>query len=171
MQASDFLKEEQSTMAERGKEYDVQQGNKGEGDRSMGKTIVAFNAITGLNLSTSHGWLLMLVLKQVRQSSSPSYHHDSAMDSVAYAALLAESLNNEYDDTVVEAFDIPIGCTMVGDDVVDTAALANVLKDHPDLFLKKTEEAKDPAEYKGNDFSNMGNAMRDRIYEGKGDAK
>ncbi|HQR82927.1 MAG TPA: hypothetical protein PK283_08475 [Thiotrichales bacterium] len=31
-------------------------------------------------------------LKQVRQWSTEKYHHDSALDSVAYAALLAESL-------------------------------------------------------------------------------
>lgn len=58
----------------------------------MGKIIVAFNAITGRDLTEQEGWLIMLLLKQVRQWSTEQYHHDSALDSVAYAALLAESL-------------------------------------------------------------------------------
>jgi hypothetical protein len=33
----------------------------------------------------------MLVLKQVRQQQAPGFHADSALDAVAYAALLAEA--------------------------------------------------------------------------------
>jgi hypothetical protein len=76
-------------MQERGKTYDSDGG-----ERSMGKTIAAFNAITGRDLSEQDGWLLMLLLKQVRQWSTTQFHQDSALDSVAYAALLAESLAN-----------------------------------------------------------------------------
>jgi len=90
--AIEFLKEAETTMTERGKTYDKL--NKGESERSMGKTIEAFNNITGNNLKESDGWLLMLILKQVRQYSSVTYHKDSALDSVAYSALLAESLEN-----------------------------------------------------------------------------
>jgi hypothetical protein len=84
-----YLKSALATMQERGKTYDSDGG-----ERSMGKTIAAFNAITGRDLSEQDGWLLMLLLKQVRQWSTTQFHQDSALDSVAYAALLAESLAN-----------------------------------------------------------------------------
>lgn len=58
----------------------------------MGKTVTAFNAITGRDLSEAEGWLLMLILKQVRQWQTPNYHKDSAEDAVSYSALLAEAL-------------------------------------------------------------------------------
>jgi len=87
--APDFLTQALDTMNERGKTYDSK-----EGERSMEKTIIAFNAITGNKLLEEEGWLLMLLLKQVRQWSSDKPHEDSALDSVAYAALLAESLMN-----------------------------------------------------------------------------
>lgn len=88
--AHDYLTQASNLMVERGKQYDKQSG-----ERSMGKTVAAFNAITGRDLSESEGWLLMLLLKQVRQWQTPEFHRDSAEDSVAYAALLAESLTNE----------------------------------------------------------------------------
>ena len=90
MNALDFLQESMSTLEQRGKDYD-QEG----GERSMGKTVVAFNAITGKQLTEAEGWLLLQLLKDVRQWSAPSYHHDSALDCVAYSALKAEALINE----------------------------------------------------------------------------
>lgn len=84
--APDFLQQAASLMQERGKQYD-QPG----GERSMGKTIAAFNAITGRDLSEPEGWMLMGLLKTVRQYSG-DYHQDSAEDKIAYAALEAESL-------------------------------------------------------------------------------
>jgi hypothetical protein len=85
--AEAFLHEAAELMTERGKQYD-QEG----GERSMGKTVKAFNAITGKDLTESEGWLLMSLLKRVRQHSGAGYHKDSAEDAVAYAALEAESL-------------------------------------------------------------------------------
>jgi len=85
--ALSFLSHAGEIMKERGKQYDAE-----DGERSMGKTVAAFNSITGRDLSESEGWLLMLVLKQVRQWQSGPFHEDSAIDSVSYAALLAESL-------------------------------------------------------------------------------
>lgn len=61
------------------------------GERSMGKAVAAFNAITGRNLSEPEGWLLMQVLKDVRLFQRPGYHADSAEDCIAYAALKAEA--------------------------------------------------------------------------------
>lgn len=90
MKATHYLQDAASVMAQRGKDYD-----KPEGERSMLATVTAFNAITNRELTESEGWLLMLLLKQVRQWNSPGFHEDSALDSVSYSALLAEALHDE----------------------------------------------------------------------------
>jgi hypothetical protein len=88
MKAQDFLRNGADLLEERGKQYD-QPG----GERSMGKTVRAFNAITGRDLTEPEGWLLLQVLKDVRQWQNPDkYHADSAEDCVSYAALKAEAL-------------------------------------------------------------------------------
>lgn len=74
------------TMIERGKQYD-----KPEGERSMGAAVAAFNIIAGQNLRESHGWLLMQLLKDVRDNQTIAPHEDSLVDCVAYAALKAEA--------------------------------------------------------------------------------
>ena len=61
------------------------------GERSMGKAVAAFNAITGRDLTESEGWLLLQVLKDVRLYARSGYHADSAEDCIAYAALKAEA--------------------------------------------------------------------------------
>jgi hypothetical protein len=83
-----FLSEAIKVMQQRGKQYDSN-----EQERSMGKTVEAFNIITGKQLTESEGWLLLQLLKDVRQWSKPEYHEDSALDCIAYSALKAESLN------------------------------------------------------------------------------
>ncbi len=86
--ATDFLRKSAGLLDQRGKDYDQP-----EGERSMARTVAAFNAITGRDLTESEGWLLMLLLKNVRQWQTPDkFHQDSAEDAVSYAALLAESL-------------------------------------------------------------------------------
>lgn len=85
--ASGFLSRADRIMTERGKTYDQP-----EGERSMGKTVLAFNAITGHALTEADGWLLMECLKNVRQWQRQEFHQDSADDGVAYAALKAEAL-------------------------------------------------------------------------------
>ncbi len=62
------------------------------GERSAAKTAMAFNAITGKDITESEVWLLLQLLKDVRQWSREDYHQDSAEDCIAYAALKAESL-------------------------------------------------------------------------------
>lgn len=90
MKATEFLQAAIDTQAERGKQYDSP-----EGERSMGRTVQAFNAITGRDLTEAEGWLLLQLLKDVRQWQNPDkYHHDSALDGVAYASLKAEALCN-----------------------------------------------------------------------------
>lgn len=88
--AADYLGKAQALMIERGKQYD-----KPEGERSMGKAVMAFNAITGRNIRESEGWLLLQILKDVRQWQNPAFHAGSAEDCVAYAALKAEALEQE----------------------------------------------------------------------------
>ena len=90
--ADEFLKQAADLLLDRGTEYD-----KRGGERSMGRAVQAFNTITGHPLSESEGWLLLQLLKDVRQWQSPSYHKDSAEDCVAYSALKAESLEREYE--------------------------------------------------------------------------
>ena len=90
MKSTEFLAAAAAVQAERGKTYDSM-----EGERSMLRCVVAFNAITGHSLSVAEGWLLMQVLKDVRQWQAASYHEDSALDSVSYAALKAEALAEE----------------------------------------------------------------------------
>jgi hypothetical protein len=75
-------------MVERGKQYD-----KPEGERSMGKCVAAFNAITGRDLMEPEGWLLLQVLKDVRLFQNTTVaHRDSIEDCIAYAALKGESM-------------------------------------------------------------------------------
>ncbi len=85
--ALEFLEQAAKHMCERAATY-----NKPEGERSMENAVTAFNIITGHTLTEADGWLLMQVLKDVRQWSRPTFHRDSAEDCVAYAALKAEAL-------------------------------------------------------------------------------
>ena len=85
--AHDFLVKANELMAQRGQTYDQPTG-----ERSMGKTVVAFNAITGQTLTEAEGWLLLQLLKDARQWSRTEYHADSAEDGVAFSALKAEAL-------------------------------------------------------------------------------
>lgn len=86
--APDFLQSALQTLTQRGKDYD-----KPEGERSAEAVAVAFNAITGRNLTEAEVWLVLQLVKDVRQWQNPGrYHADSALDCVAYAALKAEAL-------------------------------------------------------------------------------
>lgn len=76
-------------MEDRAKTYDAPGGK-----RSMGKTVSAFNIITGHTLTEEAGWLFMEILKQVR-SQQGDYRADSYEDLVAYAALRGECAARE----------------------------------------------------------------------------
>ena len=90
MKAPDLLKKASDIMIERGKQYDNE-----EGERSMGKCIVAFNSITSHSLTEAEGWLLLQILKDVRLFQKKQYHADSAEDCIAYASLKAEAKSTE----------------------------------------------------------------------------
>ena len=89
--AGDLLARASYLMAERGEQYD-----RPEGERSMSAAVTAFNAITQRNLAESEGWLLLQLLKDVRQWQNPNRAHmDSLEDCIAYAALKAEAKLSE----------------------------------------------------------------------------
>ena len=85
--APEFLRQGASHMEDRASTYDSP-----EGERSTGKAVKAFNAVTGRELTEAEGWLFLQLLKDVRQWANPEFHRDSAEDCVAYAALKAEAL-------------------------------------------------------------------------------
>ena len=64
------------------------------GERSMGKTVTAFNALTGHQLTEEQGWLLMELLKCAR-SQQGNYRADNYEDATAYAALRGEAAAHE----------------------------------------------------------------------------
>lgn len=72
-------------MQDRAATYD-----KPEGERSMGATVAAFNAVTGLSLSTEQGWLFQILLKAVR-SQQGGFRLDNYEDGAAYFGLMGEA--------------------------------------------------------------------------------
>lgn len=84
--AQDLLHRAADLMDERGKQYDQRSG-----ERSMQAAVTAFNAITGYNLTEADGFLLMVILKMVRDQSRERPHDDSLHDLVAYASLYGEA--------------------------------------------------------------------------------
>lgn len=86
VKAAELLGRAAMHMHDRSATYD-----KPEGERSVGRTVQAFNAITGHTLSESEGWLFMALLKAVRSEARTEPHQDSLEDLIAYAALYAEA--------------------------------------------------------------------------------
>lgn len=85
MNAHDILEAAAGHMKDRAATYD-----KPEGERSMGATVVAFNAITGAELTEEQGWLFMGLLKMVRTQQG-AYRADNYEDGAAYFALQGEA--------------------------------------------------------------------------------
>lgn len=84
--AQDLLHRAAALMDERGKQYDQPSG-----ERSMLATVTAFNAISGYSLTEADGFLLMALLKMVRDQQRETPHRDSIEDLVAYASLYGEA--------------------------------------------------------------------------------
>lgn len=73
------------------------------GERSMGRAVAALNTILGRDaLTESEGWLLLQLLKDVRDRQRTRPHQDSLEDAIAYAALKAEARLNGYQPSVEE---------------------------------------------------------------------
>ena len=84
--APDILKRAAKHMEDRAAARD-QPG----GERSMRRTVDAFNAITGHRVSERDGWMFMVMLKAARACTTPSGLPDDYEDLVAYAGLAGES--------------------------------------------------------------------------------
>lgn len=84
--AAELLGRAAKHMHDRAATYD-----KPEGERSMGRAVDAFNAVTGHTLKESEGWLFMALLKAVRSETRSDPHQDSLEDLIAYTALYAEA--------------------------------------------------------------------------------
>lgn len=83
--APDFLTAALGHMQDRAATYD-----KPEGERSMGATVVAFNAATGHALTETQGWIFMVFLKAIRTQQG-AFRADNFEDMAAYAGLAGES--------------------------------------------------------------------------------
>lgn len=76
-----------------------------DGERSAFKTATAFNAITGKNITEAEVFLLLQILKDVRQWQIPhKTHKDSIEDCIAYAALKAEAVERNNTDPFTGLF-------------------------------------------------------------------
>ena len=142
MKATTILEKAAQHMRDRAATYD-----KPEGERSMGKTVAAFNAITGRDLTTAEGWLMLAVLKQVRAFHNPAVPHvDSLEDGPAYLALMAEEmLSGEPVNEAVEPPAEPAQPVKKGPPV--KLAVGQVWKDREGREVKVLEEAPASGEY------------------------
>lgn len=82
--AASFLEAGINHMNDRAITYD-----KPEGERSMAKTVAAFNTITENELTEEQGWLFMGLLKMVR-SQQGEFKADNYQDEASYAGLRGE---------------------------------------------------------------------------------
>lgn len=83
--ATYFLNQAKSEQSDRSVTYDSPQG-----ERSMGKTVAMFNALTGFDLTEQQGWQFMEILKMVR-SNQGKYKADNFVDGCSYASLAGEA--------------------------------------------------------------------------------
>ena len=60
------------------------------GERSMARTVAAFNAMFNQTLTEEQGWRFMELLKMAR-SVGGKFHADDYQDGVAYGALAGEA--------------------------------------------------------------------------------
>lgn len=83
--ASDYLREAADHIDQRAAVRDLP-----EGERSMARTVAAFNILTGHQITETEGWMFMSVLKLARASAGET-NLDDFIDQAAYGALAAES--------------------------------------------------------------------------------
>ena len=88
--APDLLNAAAATITSRAKQRDDEQ----QGERSMGATVGAFNALYGTNLSETQGWMFMVILKAARARQG-DLNMDDYVDGSAYFALAGESARME----------------------------------------------------------------------------
>jgi hypothetical protein len=83
--APDILQSGIDAMAQRAAVRDLPGG-----ERSMRRAVLAFSALTGLEMTETQGWLFMAVLKLARATAG-AHHLDDYCDMAAYAALAGEA--------------------------------------------------------------------------------
>lgn len=83
--AADILARAAEHMLDRASTYDAP-----DGERSMEPTVIAFNALTGNQLSETEGWLFMALLK-IARSNQGDYKADNYEDGTAYMSLAGEA--------------------------------------------------------------------------------
>ena len=103
MQASQILEQGKAILDQRGQEYD-----KSTGERSMARIVAVFNAHHDTQLTEEQGWHFMQIVKDVRFFTKDSYHHDSVVDGVNYAALRGECRANQPKQTPLTAAEHPV---------------------------------------------------------------
>lgn len=113
MQAPEILKRAAQHMEDRAKSRDTPAG-----ERSMARTVGAFNALTGHQLSERDGWLFMVALKAARACSTPAGLPDDYEDGAAYFGLAGEC-----------ATSAPGGHTEPTTDTVEVMSGVNALAD------------------------------------------
>lgn len=84
MKAHEILQQGAVHLEDRAKTYDNKQG-----ERSIQKTVDAFNTITGHKVTAEEAWLFMVLLKAVR-SQQGGFKGDNYEDGSAYFALMGE---------------------------------------------------------------------------------
>lgn len=84
MSAPDILRIAREHISQRAQQRDAENG-----ERSMSKTVSAFNEIFGHEITEAQGWQFMALLKIVRGSQG-DFHRDDYEDQAAYAALAGE---------------------------------------------------------------------------------
>lgn len=89
LNAAGYCEAAKGHMLDRASTYDAPAG-----ERSMAKTVTAFNALTGHQLTEEQGWLFMETLKMAR-SQQGQFRQDNYEDAVAYAALRGEAAGRE----------------------------------------------------------------------------
>jgi hypothetical protein len=84
MNANQILSKAAETIGNRAAERDT------DSERSMAKSVKAFNALTGHAMTETQGWLFMAVLKAARAQGG-AFVLDDYIDGAAYFALAGES--------------------------------------------------------------------------------
>lgn len=81
----------------------AEQRDQPDGERSMRRTVAAFNALYGTRLTELQGWQFMALLKMARAAGG-RVHRDDFIDQAAYAALAGEcALGGQLDRDVARA--------------------------------------------------------------------
>src|SRR5690625_4784057 len=83
MGAHGILSAAAEAIDDRAAERDVEQ------ERSMARTVQAFNALTGHELTETDGWLFMVVLKAARATAG-AFQADDWIDMAGYVGLAGE---------------------------------------------------------------------------------